>query len=262
VTVKHGKCNKLLRDQNILVSVWCRGRSKTHCTYFIKETMDTWSECLQELEKLICEVRFLLNAEQQQKVIAEYWPKLTELGFVFKDKKLTPDEVWCYTRWANLNHDKYAKNPHYLNQFTLIIYSLFSLDKIYEVVENFIITKSTKYKVQLKTTLQTATHVHFEPLGDFLHDDRQKTKNLLNVTQRVAHKMDIVFNVVYRLWFENLDIGVHPWKSKPFFVPQTNKNKNKNYLDIIDRMTQQYEVFQKHWGLKTPSIHARRLLID
>ena len=57
---------------------------------------------------------------------------LNTAGFVFKDKKLTPDEVWCYTRCANLNHDKYAKNPHYLNQFTLIIYSLFSLDKIYE----------------------------------------------------------------------------------------------------------------------------------
>ena len=155
--------------------------------------MDTWSECLQELEKLICEVRFLLNAEQQQKVIAEYWPKLTELGFVFKDKKLTPDEVWCYTRWANLNHDKYAKNPHYLNQFTLIIYSLFSLDKIYEVVKQFII-------LQLTDRIKTSQHHGQQIIGKFSDENEPATTNLINVRERVLFigtQFSILYTFVY-----------------------------------------------------------------
>ena len=74
------------------------------------------------------------------------------------------------------------------------MYALFRLDKIYEVVKQFII-------LQLTDRIKTSQHHGQQSIGKFSDENEPATTNLINVTHSFAGHMDIVATIVARRWF-------------------------------------------------------------
>ena len=107
---------------------------------------------------------------------------------------MTVEEVRSYTTWAISNYNEHKLDKKYLNQFTIIMYALFRLDKIYEVVKQFII-------LQLTDRIKTSQHHGQQIIGKFSDENEPATTNLINVTHSFAGHMDIVATIVARRWF-------------------------------------------------------------
>ena len=106
---------------------------------------------------------------------------------------MTVEEVRSYTTWAISNYNEHKLDKKYLNQFTIIIYALFRLDKIYEVVKQFII-------LQLTDRIKTSQHHGQQIIGKFSDENEPATTNLINVRERVLFigtQFSILYTFVY-----------------------------------------------------------------